>query len=170
MQNFLNPPWEPMILSLQTGPRLRATNPGSQTPASTATRPNISAGSVTHTFLLSSLSIYSGNVMPNLFPQAITWDTPLCVSLPPAPHHNFRAGKPACFFHQKSSPLPHEPSVSASGEWRLTPLLCRRVLDKLACSHLETLGVASVAKNSPVSVDVSSIPGLGRVPGEENGN
>ena len=29
---------------------------------------------------------------------------------------------------------------------------------------------ASVAKNSPVNVDVRSIPGLGRVPGEENGN
>lgn len=75
MQNFLNPPWEPMVFSVQTGPRLIATNPGSQTPASTAIRPKISVGSVTHTFFIFKLSIYSGNKMPNLFPQEITWDT-----------------------------------------------------------------------------------------------
>ena len=169
MQNFLNPPWEPMILSLQTGPRLRATNPGSQTPASTATRPTAALDQWLTPASFPAFPLTAG-MWRQICPPGNHVGHPSFCQPASSSSSQLQSWKACLFFHQKSCPLPHEPGVSASGEWRLTPLLCRRVLDKLACSHLETLEVASVVKNSPVNVDVSSIPGLGRVPGEENGN
>ena len=134
MQNFLNPPWEPMILSLQTGPRLRATNPGSQTPASTATRPTAALDQWLTPASFPAFPLTAG-MWRQICPPGNHVGHPSFCQPASSSSSQLQSWKACLFFHQKSCPLPHEPGVSASGEWRLTPLLCRRVLDKLACSH-----------------------------------
>ena len=58
--------------------------------------------------------------------------------------------------------------------WVVDTQVCSDCENSLSCIHLETSQLALVVKNPPANAgdvrDESSIPGLGRSPGEGNGN
>lgn len=109
---FLNPPWEPMILSSKQAHALEQPTQEARPQPLQQHAPTSALDLVTHTFPpfrpfhlqqeCDAKSVPPGNHMGH----------PSCVSLPPAPSSQFPELESLPVFHQKSSPLPHEPSVS----------------------------------------------------------